>query len=247
MKITIEHSKTIRTLIESNQNSLQDIINYFENRYSLNQIKYHIEKNFKEVKPLLKKEYSRGSNKLIYLLKQIFPSRLVFKEHHIGNKLRLDAYVSAPYNLGFEFDGVQHKQKTSFFHSTEGDFNSAKNRDIEKEERCIGRGIKLIRIDDLDNISLEKLKSLIEESGYGTGEIVDSQFLTNKELIFQSQQNKKEEYKVLRKQKPLDEKKLITQNLLKDKLKQKRKEDYEKAKEWKKTFAEQFRKKSTQS
>ena len=259
-KITVKESKDIHSLLASGRYSLQEISNYFDNRYTLNQLMYHIEKNYSDIKNLLKKEYSRGGSKLLFLLKQIFPARKVHAEYHVGNKLRLDAYVSSPYNLGFEFDGVQHNQKVSHFHESNFDFQNSQDKDNEKTERCNGRGINIIRFQNIEELTIEKLKSTIEEIGYGSGQILNDSFLTKKEI---RERQKKERDAIAKEQAkayslshkkilPIKRKETFNQSLeykekLKERLKEQRKQQYEASKEWKKQFKENFKKKLEQS
>lgn len=236
-KIQKEHSVKIQALAESGGYTYQDICNAFDDKFTINQIKYHVNKYYPETKNI-KKEYSRGGSKLEALLKGIFPYDKIVAEYAVGNKLRVDFVVLPPYNLAFEFDGAQHGKYTSHFHGDTGGFWQSQQRDLEKEERCKGRGLNLIRIDSLD-IDLEILNLLIKKVGYGSG-TVDEKFLTYKERVkLKQEQNNTLKTQALKargkKQQELvksNPSKDSYENKMKEKQKEYRKEQYKRQKEW---------------
>ena len=157
----------------------QEMSNEFPD-YHPDQIRNHLNNKYgDEVKGKIKKDTSRGNVKMKAMLQELFPRAKIETEYAIGQKLRLDCYMGEPYNLGFEFDGIQHSQTVDHFG---GDDNYIKNRqnDSLKEEICKGRGISLIRIGYRENLTSDLLDFKIIESGYGTG-IIDKRFKTNKE------------------------------------------------------------------
>lgn len=239
MKITTEHSQKIESLISKKTFTLQDIVSLLDNLYTDNQIKYHINKYYPESKSNLVKEYSKGGTKLEYLLKEIFPYDKIIKEFPLGEKLRVDFVISAPYNLAFEYDGSQHSEYSSFFHGSKGGFNESQNRDSRKAVLLANRGIKLVRIDNLD-ISVFSLNEVISSVGYGDGIVVDQSLLTTQERqdAYQEQQQKlrKEKAKqVLYKpklKKQITDSSKAYKDSLKEKQKNYRKEQYEKQKQW---------------
>lgn len=245
MKITKEHSEKIASLISKKTFTLQDIVSLLDNLYTGNQIKYHINKYYPESKGNLVKEYSKGGTKLEYLLKEIFPYDKIQKEFSLGERLRVDFVIDAPYNLAFEFDGSQHSNYTYFFHQGKWGFTASQERDSRKELLLKNRGINLIRIDTLD-IDLEFLKAAIEQIGYGNGVILDQNLLSfqeKKKLKSQEQAKKqKERLEVLKAQKkigritPKKKDESLQEKAYKDSVKEKqkdyRKQQYEKQKQW---------------
>lgn len=239
MKITEEHSKKIEALISKKTFTLQDVVSLLDNLYTDNQIKYHINKYYPKLKTNLVKEYSKGGTKLEYLLKEIFPYDKIIKEFPLGEKLRVDFVITAPYNLAFEYDGSQHSTYSSFFHGSKGAFNESKQRDEKKETLLKNRGLNLIRIDNLD-IDIFSLNQMISSIGYGTGEIVDESLLTIQEKKDAYTKQKQKLYKEKAKQ-VLQRPKLVKQKTdsskaydesLKKLQKEYRKKQYEKQKQW---------------
>lgn len=249
MKISELHSKKIESLVSKKVFTLQDIVSLLENLYTGNQIKYHINKYYPDSKGNLVKEYSKGGTKLEYILKEIYPHDKIVKEFPLGEKLRVDFVILAPYNLAFEFDGSQHGEYTSFFHQDKAGFRASQERDSRKEFLLKNRGITLIRIDTLD-ISLEHIEALVDETiqlnGVGDGVVLDESLLTSKEKSaaytqrIRTQQKEKSELakaqskKQLRVPKIVSEKTLAYKQSLKDKQKAYRDEQYQKQKQWQK-------------
>lgn len=249
MKISEIHSKKIESLISKKVFTLQDIVSLLENLYTGNQIKYHINKYYPDSKGNLVKEYSKGGTKLEYILKELYPSDKIVKEFPLGEKLRVDFVILAPYNLAFEFDGSQHSEYSSFFHGDKAGFRASKERDSRKEFLLKNRGINLIRIDTLD-ISLPHIQALVDESvqlnGAGDGVVRDQSLLTYKEKSAirtqhtRTQQKERSELaksqrKIeLKEPKKVSEKSLAYKQSLKDKQKAYRDEQYQKQKLWQK-------------
>lgn len=241
VRITEEHSAKIHALISSkNVFTWQDISNALDNIYTINQLKYHVNKHYSDLKSNVKKEYSKGGTKLEYLLKQIFPADKIIAEMHIGKRLRVDFVVKEPYNLAFEFDGSQHNKFTSHFHGDRAGFSASESRDLEKEKILEKRGLNLIRISELtiDECSLRKL---IEQTGYGSG-VVDKDVLTYKEKAKLVQQEQREKAAKVQRQFQMERKnqQCSSDNSFAEKMKERqreyRKQQYQKAKEWKKKF-----------
>ena len=240
-KITEEHSKKIESLISNKTFTLQDVVSLLDNLYTDNQIKYHINKYYPESKKNLVKEYSKGGTKLEYLLKQIFPYDKIQKEFPLGERLRVDFIITAPYNIAFEYDGSQHSEYSSFFHGSKGAFNEAMYRDDRKSVLLRNRGINLIRLSSLE-MDQSSIEALVAQIGYGEGKFLDESLLTNKE----KQHIKQQEFQKLLKQSKSGElykpkikpKKSDSTNAYKESLKEKqkqfRKEQYQKQKQWKK-------------
>lgn len=241
MKITEEHSKRIEALVSKKTFTLQDVVSLLDNLYTDNQIRYHINKYYPESKKNLVKEYSKGGTKLEYLLKEIFPYDRIVPEFPLGEKLRVDFVIEAPFNLAFEYDGIQHAEYSSFFHGSKGGFTESRQRDERKEILLRNRGIKLIRIDNLD-ISVFALNEIISSVGYGDGVIVDESLLTSQEKLARKLEVDKQRIKDLKakqtlsKPKPLkkqeSQKDKAYKDSVKEKQKQFRKAQYQKQKEW---------------
>jgi hypothetical protein len=239
MKISEEHSKKIESLISNKTFTLQDIVSLLDNLYTDNQIKYHINKYYPDFKNNLIKEYSKGGTKLEYILKEIFPYDKIQKEFPLGEKLRVDFVISAPYNLAFEYDGVQHEQYSSFFYGSKGAFQEALQRDQRKEFLLRNRGIQLIRLSSLQ-MDQKSIQELVAQIGYGDGIVLDETILTKKEIQQLKQKKfqlllKQSKEQVLQKPKPKLQKSnnnSAYKNSLKEKQKEYRKQQYEKQKQW---------------
>lgn len=231
MKIVKDHFLKIESLAESGEYTYQDICNAFDNQYTLNQIKYHINKHCPNKN--IKKEYSRGGSKLESILKQLFPYDTIIKEYPLPNRLRVDFVLTDPYFLAFEFDGAQHANYSNHFHGSKLSFNESKARDLLKEEYLKERGINLIRLASLD-ITAEQLLALITSVGYGSGILKEGLSLSRKEKLNQSkkqtQQRVKERREAYQKSQPY----ISRMEELKEKQKKIRKDQYKKVKEWKK-------------
>jgi hypothetical protein len=244
--ITDTESTKIESLLSQKLFTLQDVVNALDCKYTEGQIKYHVTKKYPHLKGNFKKEYSKGGTKIDYLLKQIFPARLVEPEVHIGERLRVDFVVGSPYHIAFEFDGTQHDNYSLHLHGSRSGFAASKQRDSRKEFLLQKRGVTLVRISDLD-ISLEKLKQLIDFAGYGTGEI-DESFLTREERLRKANDTRVQDTKIriakakelvqTLEQSPSTIKRLALEDsrkvAYKEKQREFRKQQYQKAKEWRK-------------
>lgn len=93
----------------------------------------------------IKRTVSYGNDKMLQLLKKIFPNYTIKQEYHIGERLRLDVFVKE-LNLGWEYDGIQHFRFTPQWHKTKLEFIKAQKRDERKNQLCLQQGITLIRI-----------------------------------------------------------------------------------------------------
>ena len=246
--ITDIESTKIEALLSQKLFTLQDVVNALDCKYTENQIRYHVTKKYPHLKGNFKKEYSKGGTKIEYLLKQLFPSHLVQPEVHIGERLRVDFVVGSPYNIGFEFDGVQHNKYSAHLHGSRSGFSASIERDSRKEFLLQKRGVTLVRISDLE-ISLPELQSLIGAVGYGTG-VIDESFLTKQERLKLKQKAlylKRKEFekrtKELTERSPQGQPELKRYKdpsgdsyklSMKEKQKKFRKKQYEQTKEWRK-------------
>lgn len=89
---------------------------------------------------------SQGQLLLETILTELIPNEPIVKEHHVGDRLRLDLYIPR-WNLGIEYHGKQHFQFSTLFHETWDDFLDAQKRDIAKMEACHDQGIALVVFD----------------------------------------------------------------------------------------------------
>ena len=74
----------------------------------------NLQSNVKRVK-------SQGEEILFTLLREIYPALAIEKQHPVGEQLHLDVYIPDLF-LGFEYDGIQHSEETSFFHKNRDAF-----------------------------------------------------------------------------------------------------------------------------
>lgn len=90
---------------------------------------------------------SKGCEKLLAIVKSIFPNQRIVLEHNIAfsGGLFLDIYLPQ-LGLAFEFDGEQHFTYSEHFHGSLDAFRASKKRDALKTTRCHELGVSLIRI-----------------------------------------------------------------------------------------------------
>lgn len=232
-RIKPEHSSRIKILGLAGWTP-QEISNEYPD-YHPDQIRNHLNTKYKdEIKGKIQKDVSRGNTKLKHLLKEMFPNAKVETEYAIGKKLRLDCYIGEPYNLGFEYDGIQHFKSVDHFGGDDQHIKNIQN-DFSKEDICKGRGISLIRIAYNENLNTALLEEKIQDAGYGTG-IIKEEFKTNKE-------KKKERDAVVRQQAKSSAKLNYEKNkqkiknssyhqAQKERARSARKEQYQKRKAW---------------
>jgi len=232
-RITEKDSLRIRTLAATGRFTPQEISTYFEEKYTADQIVRHIKSKAPSLKGKLKRETSRGGVRLKAILAKIFPNTVIKEEYHVGDKLRLDFYIGEPYNLGFEFDGVQHKKFTPGLHKDEDDFVRGIEKDARKEELCKGRGINLVRVSYNEEMDEDLVQEKIDEVGHGTGRVKDG-YETGKE---KHKEKQKHFNKVAAERKRKQYQKYKNSDSYKknqDKQKEHRKQQYQKQKEWRK-------------
>lgn len=105
--------------------------------------------------------YSRGNYVLGKILQHLFPHSIITAEYAIG-KLRLDFFIQRV-QIGFEFDGIQHREFNKFFYDTKADFLRAQVRDFKKSELCENMGIGVVRFSDKEKLSFGLVRRKIEE------------------------------------------------------------------------------------
>ena len=130
----------------------------------------------------VKRATSQGEEILFTLLREVYPSLLIEKQHSIGDRLHLDVYIHDLF-LGFEYDGIQHSEENSFFHKNKDAFLRGKLLDDKKDDLCASQGIHLIRISYKEKLTKELLLSKIESIGPGPGASNYSRDLSIKERI----------------------------------------------------------------
>ncbi len=130
----------------------------------------------------VKRAISQGEEILFTLLREIYPSLLIEKQHPVGDRLHLDVYIHDLF-LGFEYDGVQHSEENSFFHKNKDAFLRGKILDDKKDNLCASQGIHLIRISYKEKLTKDLLLSKIDSIGPGPGADNYSRDLSVKEKI----------------------------------------------------------------
>lgn len=83
-----------------------------------------------------------------------------------GKNLELDCY-NRELGLAVEFNGIQHYKFTKRFHSSQGDFNEQKYRDVIKRQACKERGITLIEVPYYEKNISGFLSQKLAQLGYG--------------------------------------------------------------------------------
>ena len=130
----------------------------------------------------VKRIKSQGEEILFTLLRDIYPSLLIEKQHSVGQRLHLDVYIHDLF-LGFEYDGIQHSQESSFFHKNKDSFLRGQILDDKKDDLCAAQGIHLIRISYKEKLTKDLLLSKINSIGPGPGADSYSRDLGIKEKI----------------------------------------------------------------
>ena len=130
----------------------------------------------------VRKIKSEGEEVLFILLRELYPALAIQRQYPIGERLHLDLHIP-DLNLGFEFDGVQHSEESSFFHKDRDSFLKGTVLDDKKDNLCANQGIHLIRIDYKENLCKEVLMTRIEEIGPGPGIRTENSVLSFKDKI----------------------------------------------------------------
>jgi hypothetical protein len=143
----------------------------FYKRKDISYLDYeNYENEFAIVKPNVPKKYrnykktEHKCRKIIEdILKRPFSSvRPDFLKYpKTGRNLELDMY-NKELNLAFEYQGLQHRKFTPFFHSCYKDFTNQLERDEFKKNKCKELGIRLIEIPD--TIKNDNLYQFINDS-----------------------------------------------------------------------------------
>jgi hypothetical protein len=122
---------------------------------------FYLPKLTKVKSPILKKNENRCRYIFETILNKPFPNlRPKFMKRSNGRCLELDGYNS-DLKLAFEYNGIQHSKFSPRFHKSEKDFESQKQRDIDKKELCKKNNITLIIIPH--TIAFQNLESYIRQ------------------------------------------------------------------------------------
>ncbi len=126
---------------------------------------------------LIKKEYYvgkkeqqwRNEKRMVKIIQDIYSGdNLERNNRTVLNGLEIDCYIPS-LKLGFEYNGEQHYNHVKVFHKTKEDFESQKQRDIEKNKRAKEQGINLItiRYDEIlsEELILSKIKEVTGDGG----------------------------------------------------------------------------------
>ncbi|WP_144532135.1 zinc-ribbon domain-containing protein [Bacillus paranthracis] len=86
-----------------------------------------------------------NEQKCRFIFESFFDKEFPSRWDVLGNGYELDGY-NEELKLAFEFQGIQHYKKSSFFHRKQGDFEAQIIRDNDKREMCKRLGILLLEI-----------------------------------------------------------------------------------------------------
>ena len=106
---------------------------------------------------------SKGQNELEVIVRELLPMETLTKEHHIGEKLRLDLFYPK-YNIAFEYHGRQHFEYVEHFHGDIYGFQDAMTRDIRKAQLCEEHGIVLLVFRYDEKLDQEMVGARIHEA-----------------------------------------------------------------------------------
>lgn len=124
---------------------------------------------------LIKKEYYVGEKeqcwenekRMIKLINNIFPNIKILKHNRILlNGFEIDCY-NPELKIGFEYNGEQHYNFPNAFHKTKEEFEKQQQRDIEKNNIALEKGIKLITIRYDEPLTEELIINKIKEVSNG--------------------------------------------------------------------------------
>ena len=88
-----------------------------------------------------------NEDKCRYILEFLLQTEFEKTRILLGNGQELDGY-SQKYQLAFEYNGIQHREKTKHFHRENISFERQQQRDENKRKLCQEKGIKLLAIPD---------------------------------------------------------------------------------------------------
>ena len=114
---------------------------------------------------------SVGQDRIFDMVKKIYPKYTILWEQPIKSiNARFDIFVKE-LGLAFEIDGVQHEEFNMFFHKDLYALRRGKLKDMNKDSFCYENGIKMIRLNYKDalSITLDSLKERIENTEYPDG------------------------------------------------------------------------------
>lgn len=116
---------------------------------------------------MTKKEISHGNKLMVTLLKKMFPGYTIKPEYHIGERLRLDAYMKI-LKVGWEYNGEQHYEPVCFggisFEEAQQNLRKQQERDQRKRELCKEQGITLIIIKYTEELTKDLCYKKLKEA-----------------------------------------------------------------------------------
>ena len=142
---------------------------------------------------MTKKVISHGNKLMLSLLREMFPGYSIKPEYHIGEKLRLDAFLIT-LKVGWEYNWEQHYEPVCFggisFEEAQQNLRKQQERDQRKKELCEEQNITLITIkyteeltkdlcykrlkEVLNSTTTNKIKKIIKKSNWPKGRKIPS-------------------------------------------------------------------------
>ena len=106
---------------------------------------------------------SKGEEIIKALLLENFSFLKFFSNYPIGGGLVLDVYIPS-ISAAIEFDGIQHRVYSEFFHHDFDGFVKGIQNDKRKNRVCQKKGIKILRVNDelSYNEILENVREFIQ-------------------------------------------------------------------------------------
>ena len=189
-----------------------------------------------------RKNVSKPQSLIRDTLEKLYPGFTVSEEVHLGNKLRLDLLVRE-IGLGVEFHGRQHFELVKHFHLDNAGYQRAKQRDKNKQIRCIELNIQVIEFDYREKLTPEYIIEKIlgefkQNKNYNPSDINSLECYKNKvkldyQLIKEKKKENVKDYKMRNRERLLKQRQDRLQ-----KASRYRKEQYLRAKKLKDTLKE---------
>ena len=118
-----------------------------------------------KVYDLTEKKIFRQEEKVLKILKEIFPNNFIRRhDRKLLKGLELD-FILPELRLAFEYDGEQHFDKKLCEKIFKSDFNELKKRDRKKDKLCIKKNIILIRIKYDEPITKKHINMKLKKEG----------------------------------------------------------------------------------
>lgn len=119
-----------------------------------------------------KRKYHNTETKLIEILKIIFgKNNVVVSVHPLWafstKNVLLEFDICVPCKkLMIEYDGIQHFERSNFFHKTHQDFEDQKARDVLKDQLAKENGWNLLRIKYTVDVTYGNIYNILKKKGY---------------------------------------------------------------------------------